>query len=112
VDDPRVREFVRLFNQEEFFEAHEVLEDLWQDHTGPDRAFYQGLIQVAVALEHCRRGNLPGARGVLESAHRRLDPYRPAHGGFDLESLLEGAARHIEGAGTGPAPRLPQGTDG
>ncbi len=105
--DPRIREFIRLFNREEFFDAHEVLEDLWQEYPAPDRRYLQGLIQIAVALEHRQRGNLRGARGVLTSARRNLEDYLPRYGGFDLAELLEGASARIEGFPAHPAPRLP-----
>jgi len=105
--DPRYREFVRLFNLEEFFAAHDVLEDLWRETGGEDREFLQGLIQVAVALEHRRRGNLRGASGVAESARRHLLPYGPNHLGVDLESLLAATARCLAEPDAGPSPRLP-----
>jgi predicted metal-dependent hydrolase len=104
-----MREFLRLFNQEEFFEAHEILEELWQEYSAWDRTFYQGLIQIAVALEHRLRGNLKGARGVLSSARRRLEPHLPHHEGFDLERLLAEAARFVEHGGD--APQLPEPAD-
>ena len=94
--DSTIQEFLRLFNNQEFFEAHDVLEELWQEYADSDRAFYQGLIQVAVALEHRRRGNLTGARGVLGSAQRRLEPYLPSYEGFDVEELIAEAARFID----------------
>ena len=106
-NDPHVGEFIRLFNAEEFFEAHDVLEELWQVYPGEDRKFYQGLIQVAVALEHRKRGNLRGARGVLSSARRNLDPYLPTYEGWEATALLESAAAHIESPDDHPAPRLP-----
>ena len=105
--DPKLREFVGRFNRGEFFEAHEVLEELWKEYSGPDRSFLQGLIQVAVALEHRLRGNRRGARGVLTSARRNLEPYLPGYRGFDLEALLGEAARYIEASPAAPAPRLP-----
>ena len=103
--DLQMGEFLRLFNAREFFEAHDVLEEFWQEYGGEDRTFYQGLIQVAVALEHAQRGNEKGARGVLGSARRRLQPYLPHYEGFDLEDLLTQASCHIEGKGE--PPRLP-----
>ena len=103
--EEQMREFLRLFNAREFFEAHDALEEFWQEYGGSDRTFYQGLIQVAVALEHAQRGNEKGARGVLNSARRRLEPYRPHYEGFDLDGLLVQALSHIEGEGD--PPRLP-----
>ena len=103
-------EFLRLFNARQFFEAHDALEEFWQEYGGGDRTFYQGLIQVAVALEHAQRGNKKGARGVLRSARHRLQPYLPHYEGFDLTGLLEQAARCIE-EDEGP-PHLPDPSAG
>lgn len=44
-----LEEGIECFNQGEFFQCHEVLEAVWVGEKGPDRLFYQGLIQVAVA---------------------------------------------------------------
>jgi predicted metal-dependent hydrolase len=55
--------------ERDFFECHEVLEEYWKEHPGdPLGRAYVGLIQVAVSLYHQRRGNLPGARKMLQSA--------------------------------------------
>ncbi|RPI90539.1 MAG: DUF309 domain-containing protein, partial [Planctomycetaceae bacterium] len=54
-------EGLRLFNAEDFFESHEVLEDLWSETEDERKKFYQGLIQAAVALLHFGNGNLGGA---------------------------------------------------
>ncbi len=56
--DARYLGGVRFFNEGDFFEAHEVWEDLWLNTAGPERRFYQGLIQAAVALYHFGNGNL------------------------------------------------------
>ncbi|MGH7129676.1 MAG: DUF309 domain-containing protein, partial [Planctomycetaceae bacterium] len=88
--DPRYLEGVRLFNEREFFECHDVLEVLWSDTLGEDREFYQGLIHAAVALFHFETGNFGGARKMSLSAGRYLEPYRPRHLGLDLEGFLSG----------------------
>jgi predicted metal-dependent hydrolase len=59
--DPRYLAGILLFNDHEFFAAHEVWEDLWGEEAGPSRRFTQGLIQAAVALLHFGNGNLRGA---------------------------------------------------
>ena len=43
---------ITLFNEHEFFHAHEVWEDIWHEAYGTKFEFYQGMIQCAVALEH------------------------------------------------------------
>jgi uncharacterized protein len=79
---------IEHFNTCEFFEAHEVWEELWTEESGGSRKFYQGLIQVAVALHHFGNGNLRGAKKLNVGCRKYLDPYRPAHLGLDLEKFL------------------------
>jgi uncharacterized protein len=86
--DPRFVEGVRLFNECEFFEAHDVWEELWSDYAGPSRKFYQGLIQVAVCLHHFGNGNTRGAKKLYFGSRGYLEEYRPRHLGVDLEKLL------------------------
>jgi predicted metal-dependent hydrolase len=81
-------EGIRLFNEEEFFECHEVLEELWQETLGKEKKFYQGLIQAAVALFHFGNENLGGARKLYVAMREKLDPYRPAFQGLDVDKFL------------------------
>lgn len=82
-------EFVRLFNERDYFEAHEALEDLWVVEVAPLRDYYKGLIQAAVALCHWERGNLSGARKLWVSARRYLSPYPERYEGLELGLLRE-----------------------
>jgi hypothetical protein len=86
--DPRYLKGIEYFNECEFFEAHEAWEELWADDRGPSRAFYQGLIQVAVALHHFGNGNIRGAKKLYLSSRAYLEPFRPKHMGLDLERFL------------------------
>jgi uncharacterized protein len=86
--DPRYLQGIEHFNACDFYEAHEVWEDLWQDYSGPDRRFYQGLIQVAVCLHHFGNGNTRGAKKLYHGCQTYLNDYRPFHLGVDLEKLL------------------------
>jgi len=80
---------VELFNDCEFFESHDVWEELWAEYRGPSREFYQGLIQTAVALHHFCNGNIRGARKLYYSSRKYLEPYRPHHIGIDLDKLFD-----------------------
>jgi predicted metal-dependent hydrolase len=82
-------EGLRLFNAEDFFESHEVLEDLWTETHDERRKFYQGLIQAAVALLHFGNGNLGGAKKVYLTCRKHLEPYRPEFEGLDLVRFLD-----------------------
>jgi predicted metal-dependent hydrolase len=83
---------IKLFNSAAYFEAHEVLEDVWRTSPGPEKKFYQGLIQVAVALHHHSKGNLVGARSLLVRAARNLSSYPEDFGGLRLRELLDSIA--------------------
>ena len=63
---------IRLFNAREFYEAHEVWEDVWRESHGMEKKFLQGLIQAAVALHHQSTGNVVGACSLVERARRNL----------------------------------------
>jgi predicted metal-dependent hydrolase len=78
-------EGIRLFNDQDFFECHEVLEELWSETIGAEKKFYQGLIQAAVALFHFGNENLGGARKVYESSRVNLASYGSLFQGLDLE---------------------------
>lgn len=80
---------VRLFNDEEFFECHDVLEELWTETMSEERRFYQGLIQAAVALFHFGNGNLGGARKLYHSSSAYLKPYRLRYMGLDVAAFLD-----------------------
>jgi predicted metal-dependent hydrolase len=86
--DARFRQAIELFNRREFFDCHDVLEELWNETLGPEREFYQGMIHAAVALFHFGEGNLGGARKMYGSAVRYLAPYRPRYFGVDLDRFL------------------------
>jgi uncharacterized protein len=86
--DPRYLKGIEHFNVCDFFEAHEVWEELWADYRGPSRKFYQGLIQVAVCLHHFGNGNTRGAQKLYVSSLAYLQEYRPQHQGLDLDKLF------------------------
>ena len=48
---------IRLFNNKEFYDAHEFWEKLWLEYHLPDKKFIQALIQLTVAYYHLSTGN-------------------------------------------------------
>ncbi len=86
--DPRYLKGIELFNQREFFECHDELEEVWTETLGPEREFYQGLIHAAVCLFHFEGSNLGGARKMYDSCCRYLEPYGDHYFGIDLARLL------------------------
>ena len=84
------QEFVDLWNQDEFWNSHEVLEGPWRASRSP---FYKGMILYASALVHAQRGNARGVLAQLEKAEAHLAPYRPFYLGIDVNAMLAHAAR-------------------
>jgi uncharacterized protein len=92
-----------LLRREEYFAAHEALEEAWRAAAAEERDFFQGLVHVAVAWHHARvTGRRIACERQLEKGARRLATYAPAHRGLDVGALLEELA-----AATGRFPDLP-----
>ncbi len=90
--DPRYLAGILFFNRRDFFEAHEVWEDLWGDCSDRDRRFYQALIQAAVALYHYGNGNLRGAAKLYASSKAYMDRYSSPHLGLDCDGFWRAMA--------------------
>ena len=57
-----------LWDQELFFEVHELLEDAWLKAAGPLRLVLQALIRAAGVYVHLQRGNRKGAEKMAAKA--------------------------------------------
>src|SRR5262249_30489999 len=62
----------RLFNEERYWEAHEVLEGLWKQAKGDERQLLQGLILTAAALVHAQKDEWGVVSTMLADAESRL----------------------------------------
>ena len=69
-------EGVAHFNAHEFWEAHESWETIWLAAESDVEQFLQGMIQLAAAYHHVRRGTLRGAPRLFDAGLRRLEPSR------------------------------------
>ncbi|MBW4582477.1 MAG: DUF309 domain-containing protein [Tildeniella nuda ZEHNDER 1965/U140] len=79
---------VEQFNQREFYACHDTLEALWIEATEPDKKFYQGILQVAVALYHLGNQNWRGAVLLMGEGINRLRGYQPIYAAIDVEQFL------------------------
>ncbi len=86
--DPRLVKGVEEFNRRLFFECHETLEEIWLEEHGQDRAFYQGLIQVAAGYLKWEQGVLIGAIKLWQRGLEKLESYPAIHLGVDLGALV------------------------
>jgi hypothetical protein len=102
--DPRYLAGVVCFNRGDYFEAHELWEDLWAEAAGADRRFYQGLIQAAVGLCHFCNGNLRGAVKLYHSSRDYLGRVEAPHLGLDVAAFRAGMERCFAELLASPAP--------
>jgi hypothetical protein len=69
-------DFFHRFNRGEYFQAHEVLEELWlQDRRGPSGDYFKGLIQIAGAFVHLQKGRPQPGHSLLKLARGNLEKY-------------------------------------
>ena len=101
---------VRLFNQGRFFEAHEILEDVWRAAPNLEKQYLQGLIQLAVAFHHQSTGNSVGACSLVERGTRNLSQASADFGNIGRDRFIAAVSewQHALRAGVAipPQPRI------
>jgi predicted metal-dependent hydrolase len=77
------------FNRQLFYEAHDVLEELWlPQRKKPNDAFYKGLIQLAGAFVHLQKNRLRPAAALFKLAQTNLKGYAPRHERLEVDVAL------------------------
>lgn len=86
--------YLYYFNdQRDYFECHEVMEELWlEEGRSP---LYQGLLQVAVGLYHHANGNVSGSIKLFSAGLDKLAPYPEHTLGIDLERLVRDSGAYL-----------------
>jgi uncharacterized protein len=90
--EPAFWEGVEQFNQQQFYDCHDTLEAIWMEAMEPQRSFYQGVLQIAVALYHLGNANLRGATILMGEGVNRLRRYQPDYADVDVAHLLAQSA--------------------
>ena len=90
---------LNLFNNHEWYEAHDAFEEIWNFVDGDERQVIQGILQVAVSQFHLSKGNLNGATILLGEGLGRIKTRTKINLGIDLESFcrcLEDLLRKLQ----------------
>lgn len=90
-----MEEALHLWEEERYFEVHEVLEEAWREAEGEKRRLLQGLILLAAALHQKALGR-SGLRN-LRKAEARLEGLPSPYWGVDWQALLQEARRRLGG---------------
>lgn len=87
--------FLYYFNVErDYFECHEVMEELWLEE-GRDPVF-QGLLQIAVGLYHHRNGNVSGSVKLFSQGIDKLQNQPEVLYGIRLGKLVADSRIYVE----------------
>ena len=94
------------FNRGDYFQAHELWEDVWHGLEGAERIFVQALIQIAAGLHHLQQGRRSPAAGLLRKGLTKLAAETPARfADLHIDMLTREVASLIAQLDTtGPAP--------
>ena len=96
--DHALRRGIALFNNGEFWQAHEAWEEAWLHESGERKLFLQGLIQLAAAHYHLQRGTPAGGLRLFESAIARLQQLPPVYCGVELKTAISMAEKELQNA--------------
>ena len=99
--------FFRCWNEQRYYEAHDVLEQLWLKTDSPDADFFKGLIQAAGAFVHLKKRfehpshakhsrRLPPAVRLFRLAERNLTSFMPRHHRLDVSDLCQLLNRYAD----------------
>lgn len=92
-----VEYLVHFHADRDWFECHEILEEYWKEHPqDPKSKTWVGLIQVAVAMYHHRRGNRRGAVKMLSASLLNVDDGHLQTLGIDASSFRCEAGQRLE----------------
>jgi hypothetical protein len=104
--DPFYLGYFICFNEQKYYEAHDVLEQLWLNSSEPTNQFFKGLIQLAGAFVHLQKQHrrpehlIDGRRihpawRLFKLARANLEPFSPRFLELDVRSVLELCSRNI-----------------
>ena len=90
---------LNLFNEHQWYEAHDAFEEIWNSVDGDERQVIQGILQVSVSQFHLSKGNLNGATILLGEGLGRIKTRTKINLGIDLDSFclcLENLLRKLQ----------------
>ena len=78
---------LQAFNRGEYYQQHDLFEELWVASEGPVRDLYRAILQVGVAYYQLERGNFRGALKMLQRSVQWLYPLPDTCQGLDVAAL-------------------------
>jgi predicted metal-dependent hydrolase len=82
--------YFECFNRQLFYEAHDVLEELWlPQRNQPNDLFFKGLIQLAGAFVHLQKERLKPAGALFKLARANIERYPSPHEALAITDVLK-----------------------
>jgi GNAT superfamily N-acetyltransferase len=82
--------YFACFNEGLYYEAHDVLEEMWLPNRGkPADHFYKGLIQLAGAFVHLQKNRLGPSNALFNLARANLAKFPPQFESFNVLGALD-----------------------
>ncbi|MDA0271098.1 MAG: DUF309 domain-containing protein [Chloroflexi bacterium] len=82
-------EAIRLFDEGNYFGAHEAWETCWAlSKDSHEEEFFKGLAQLGAGYTHWMRGNAHGVVALLGRALERIGLMGSPYGGVDVEAFV------------------------
>ena len=78
---------LELFNQGEYFEAHELLEVAWKADPTPGRELYRAILQIGIAYLQIERRNYNSAIKMFLRVRQWISPIPEICRGVDVADL-------------------------
>ena len=103
---------ISLFDERQYWEAHEALEAAWLDEEGPARHLYKGILQAGVTYLQIERGNFVGMAKMYERCKKWLGPWPDVCRGVDVAALRRDMAAAVDLAGQLGPDRLSEFDEG
>ena len=96
INDSRFEIGMKLFNSCQWYQSHDIFEEIWHETGGPERQILQGILQVAVAQVHLENGNKNGATILYGEALGRLKRSQLDNLGLDIVGLCKCINKRLE----------------
>lgn len=87
---------IQSFNDEKYWNAHELLEGVWKSSTGMERNILNGIILVAAAFVHDEKDEPGICISILERALAKLEGAPETYAGIDIARLARNALQIIK----------------
>lgn len=84
-----IRQGIKLFNDGNYFEAHDYFEEMWANDRSESRDLYQGLVQISVGTYHISCGNYSGALSQYSKGLEKINKYSDNIENINLANLKE-----------------------